>query len=120
VWAHWCPYCQDELPALSDWYPEISEKYPTSEFVTVTTSVDPSRGNPLPEYLASEQFPFAVVLDDETRIAAQLGVSAFPFWVVTDGEGTVLYRTAGRIGIEAVDQLFTQLEQVGAAADATS
>jgi thiol-disulfide isomerase/thioredoxin len=120
IWAHWCPYCQEELPGLSDWYPTAADKYPNSEFVTVTTSVDPTRGNPLPEYLASEQFPFAVVVDSDTKIAAQFGVSAFPFWVVTNGDGTVLYRTAGLIGLEAVDQLFTQLEQIDAAADAIS
>lgn len=120
IWAHWCPFCQEELPGLSDWYPTMADKYPNSEFVTVTTSIDPSRGNPLPEYLASEQFPFAVMVDKDTKIAAQLGVSAFPFWVVTNGDGTVLYRTAGLIGLQAVDQLFTRLEQIDAQADATS
>lgn len=120
IWAHWCPYCQDELPGLSDWYPTVADKYPNSEFVTVTTSIDPARGNPLPEYLAAEQFPFDVVVDTDTKIAAQFGVSAFPFWVVTNGDGTVLYRTVGLIGLEAVDQLFTQLEQIDLPANATS
>jgi thiol-disulfide isomerase/thioredoxin len=120
IWAHWCPYCQEELPGLSDWYPTVADKYPNSEFVTVTTSIDPARGNPLQEYLAAELFPFDVVVDTDTKIAAQFGVSAFPFWVVTNGDGTVLYRTAGLIGLQAVDQLFTQLEQTDLPADATS
>jgi peroxiredoxin len=112
IWAHWCPYCQQELPDLSAWYPENADRFPNSELVTVTTSMDPARGNPLDEYLEAEQFPFPVLVDEDTKIAAQFGVSAFPFWVVTNGDGTVLYRTAGLIGPDAVDQLFTQLEQV--------
>jgi thiol-disulfide isomerase/thioredoxin len=112
IWAHWCPYCQQELPELSDWYPANAANFPNSELVTVTSSMDPARGNPLEGYLAAEQFPFPVLVDEDTKLAAQFGVSAFPFWVVTDGDGTVLYRTAGLIGADAVEQLFTQLEQV--------
>jgi len=112
VWSHWCPYCQQELPELAAWYPQNADLFPNTELVTVTTSMDPARGNPLDEYLAAEQFPFPVLVDEDSEIAAQFGVSAFPFWVVTNGDGTVLYRTAGLIGPEAVEQLFTQLEQV--------
>jgi thiol-disulfide isomerase/thioredoxin len=112
IWAHWCPYCQQELPELSVWYPENADRFPNSELVTVTTSMDPSRGNPLDEYLVTEQFEFPVLVDEDSKIAAQFGTSAFPFWVVTNGDGTVLYRTAGLIGPDAVEQLFTQLEQV--------
>ena len=112
IWAHWCPYCQQELPEISTWYPENADRFPNSELVTVTTSMDPSRGNPLDEYLEAEQFPFPVLVDEDSKLAAQFGTSAFPFWVVTNGDGTVLYRTAGLIGPDAVEQLFTQLEQV--------
>lgn len=114
VWAHWCPYCQDELPALNAWWPEASGTYPNAEFVTVTTSMDPSRGNPLEPYLDSSQFTFPVVVDADTKIAAQFGVNAFPFWMVTDGDGTVLFRTAGALGMEAIERLFAQLEEFDA------
>jgi thiol-disulfide isomerase/thioredoxin len=113
IWAHWCPYCQQELPEISTWYPENADRFPNSELVTVTTSMDPSRGNPLDEYLEAEQFRFPVLVDEDSKLAAQFGTSAFPFWVVTNGDGTVLYRTAGLIGPDAVEQLFTQLEEVG-------
>ena len=112
IWSHWCPYCQQELPELATWWPENADRFPNSDFVTVTTSMDPARGNPLDEYLEAEQFPFPVLVDEDTNIAAQFGVSAFPFWVVTNSDGKVLYRTAGLIGPEAVDGLFTQLEDV--------
>jgi thiol-disulfide isomerase/thioredoxin len=110
IWAHWCPYCQEELPALNAWWPEASAAYPNAELVTVTTSMDPSRGNPLEPYLESSQFAFPVIVDTDTQIAAQFGVNAFPFWMVTDGDGTVLFRGAGALGIDTIEQLFAQLE----------
>jgi thiol-disulfide isomerase/thioredoxin len=110
IWAHWCPYCQQELPELNAWWPEAQGTFGDAELVTVTTSMDPSRGNPLEPYLESSQFVFPVVLDTDTAIAAQMGVNAFPFWLVTDGDGTVLFRTAGALHIDQVEQLFVQLE----------
>ncbi|MEN8040035.1 MAG: redoxin domain-containing protein [Actinomycetota bacterium] len=114
VWAHWCPYCQQELPELTAWWPEAQSTYPNSDFITVTTSIDESRGNPLEPYLAESQFPFPVLVDADTKIAAQMGVNAFPFWIVTDADGTVLFRTTGALGIEQVEQLFAQLEEFDA------
>jgi thiol-disulfide isomerase/thioredoxin len=114
VWAHWCPYCQQELPELNAWWPEASGTYADIELVTVTTSMDPSRGNPLEPYLESSQFVFPVVVDNDTKIAAQFGVNAFPFWMVTNGDGTVLFRSAGALGMEAIEQLFVQLEEFDA------
>ena len=111
IWAHWCPYCQEELPMMAEWYPQSAEQFPNSELITVTTAMDPARGNPLDEYLAAQQFPLPVLRDEDGKLSARFGVSAFPFWVVTNGDGTVLYRTAGLLGVDQVEQLFTQLEQ---------
>lgn len=114
IWAHWCPYCQQELPELNTWWPEAAGTYPNVELVSVTTSIDPSRGNPLEEYLAAEQFTFPVIIDAERKIGSQMGVNAFPFWIVTDSDGTVLFRTAGVLGMDSVEQLFAQLDRLGA------
>lgn len=112
VWAHWCPHCQDELPEVSAWYEENAENYPNVELVTVTTAIDPSRGNPLEPYLDESEFPFPVIVDEELTIASQLGSSAFPFWMVTDGSGTVLVRIPGAVGIGTVEQIFSQLDDL--------
>lgn len=110
VWAHWCPYCQEELPSLSDMHADLSATYPDVEITTITTSIDPSRGNPLADYLAEQQFPFPVLVDETSELAGQLGVSAFPFWVVTDGDGTVLYRVAGYLSEDRVVDLVSSLD----------
>ena len=115
IWAHWCPHCQTELPEVSEWYEEHAADYPDIELVTISTAIDPGRANPLEPYLEDSQFPFPVLVDDDTSIAGQLGASAFPFWMVTDGEGTVLVRIPGAIGIDTVEQIFTSLEEMASA-----
>lgn len=110
IWAHWCPYCQAELPDLDVWWEGNSDRFPNVELVTVSTAIDDSGSNPLIPYLDSEQFPFPVVVDESGDVAQLFGASAFPFWVVTDSEGTVVLRVAGALGAENVDQIFAQLE----------
>lgn len=110
IWAHWCPHCQAELPDLTTWWPENASRFPDVDLATVTTSIDASRGNPLEQYLDTEQFSFPVIVDDTGLVAAKFGTTAFPFWVVTDTEGTVVFRVAGEIGIDNVEQIFAQLE----------
>lgn len=110
IWAHWCPYCQAELPDLDGWWTENNTKFPNVELVTISTAIDDSRSNPLVPYLDAEQFPFPVVVDESGSLSQLFGTTAFPFWVVTDDTGTVVLRVAGALGIESVDQIFAQLE----------
>jgi thiol-disulfide isomerase/thioredoxin len=114
IWAHWCPYCQAELPDLDSWWLENSSRFPNVELVTITTAIDDTRSNPLVPYLDSEQFPFPVVVDESGALSQTFGTTAFPFWVVTDNTGTVVLRVAGALGIESVDQIFAQLETMSA------
>jgi thiol-disulfide isomerase/thioredoxin len=114
VWAHWCPYCQRELPPLADWYETNAERYPSVELVSVTTSIDPSRGNPLEPYLDELQLPFPAIVDPDLALTEQFGASAFPFWVFTGPDGTTLLRIAGFLEIEQVEEIFDQLETLPA------
>jgi len=114
VWAHWCPYCQQELPPLSEWYAANADLYPNVELVSVTTSIDPSRPNPLEPYLDDLQLPFPAIVDADLSLAGQLGASAFPFWVFTGPDGTTLLRIAGYLEVEQVAEIFSQLDGLSA------
>ena len=111
VWAHWCPYCQEELPILKAMHPTFATEYPGVELATISTSIDPARGNPLDDYLAAEQFTFPVVVDTDMTAAAQVGANAFPFWIVTDTDGTVLLRVAGYMDADRLDALLTSVAE---------
>ncbi len=112
IWAHWCPHCQREMPAVTDWYGENADAYPNVELVSITSAIDPSRGNPFEPYLDELQTPFPVLVDDDSRLADQFGLNAFPFWVFTSPDGTTVLRVAGYLEIDQVAEIFAQLDSL--------
>lgn len=114
VWAHWCPYCQQELPALTEWYSANADDYPNVELLSVTTSIDPARGNPLEPYLDDLQLSFPAIVDVDLSLAEQFGASAFPFWVFTAPDGSTLLRVAGLLEVEQLAEIFDQLNTLSA------
>jgi thiol-disulfide isomerase/thioredoxin len=115
VRAHWCPHCQRELPPLSEWYEANAANYPNVELLSVTTSIDPSRGNPLEPYLDELQLPFPAIVDADLALTEQFGASAFPFWVFTGPDGTTLLRIPGFLELEQVEEIFAQLDSLPSA-----
>ena len=111
VWAHWCPHCQNDLPALATFLEESGADYPHVQVVTITTSIDDTRGNPLVPYLDASQFPFPVLVDPDGSLATSLGTPAFPFWVVTGPDGQVLLRRPGEFGPDQLPNLFDSIEE---------
>ncbi len=113
IWAHWCPYCQQELPIMQDLVSTGAlDAFTNVEFLSITTFIDEARPNPLEPYLTERSFDFPVLVDDDGSIAAALGIRAVPSWVVLDGEGTVLGRFTGAIPHEQVLSVFTEVERI--------
>lgn len=94
--AHWCPHCQAELPAVAGWL-ESTTLPAGVEIVAVSTAVAETGDNyPPSDWFAREAWPAAVVIDDpESTIAASFGLTSFPFWVAINAEGTVIDRRSG-------------------------
>jgi thiol-disulfide isomerase/thioredoxin len=112
VWAHWCPYCQQELPGLVDL--AATGGIPEGvELVTITTSIDPTRGNPLDDYLSGLQPGFPVIVDGDGRLAAALRTTAFPYWVIVAGDGTVLGSATGALPEGDPKRILDQLAELG-------
>jgi thiol-disulfide isomerase/thioredoxin len=108
--AHWCQHCQYEVPQLVNW--SRSSDFPANlDVVAVATSTDPTNPNyPPSQWLAAEEWPplWPVLADDADGSAAQaFGLSGFPFLVLTDADGKVLWRHSGRI---AADDLQSALK----------
>lgn len=109
--AHWCPHCQDEVPAVQAFFDEQGGLPEGVEFISVATSSDPTRPNfPPSAWLEGEGWEPPVIVDDEDRtVANAFGLSAFPFWVIVGPDGQVIQRVAGGVNIEALGGLFDQL-----------
>lgn len=108
--AHWCPHCQREVPVVQSWLgtnplPDGVDLY------SVATSNDPLRGNyPPSDWLAREGWTSPVIIDDvDSSTSGSFGLSAFPYWVFVDGDGTVLGRRTGGISAAELDQIVLAL-----------
>lgn len=101
--AHWCPHCQREVPLLVQW--ERDGQVPAGlEVMAVATATNPTNPNfPPSEWLTREQFPalWPVMADDgENKAGQAFGATGYPFIVLLDAEGKVVYRGSGEIPME--------------------
>jgi len=106
VVAHWCPHCQAEVPRIQDWLDEAG--MPANvELVTIATSNNPAQGNfPAADWLRREKWSVPTIVDDKNNAAAgALGVTGFPYFVVVDAQGKVVYRTSGEIDRATWEQM---------------
>jgi cytochrome c biogenesis protein CcmG/thiol:disulfide interchange protein DsbE len=104
--AHWCPVCQGEVDELADHLADGGLPDDV-RVVAVSTSVRPEEDNyPPSAWFADEQWPTPILLDDaDSSLAQAYGLSAFPFWVVVDADGSVVGRVSGAIGPSQFDAL---------------
>jgi len=105
--AHWCQYCQREVPLLVQW--NRDGLVPSGlDVIAITTSTDPTSPNfPPSEWLAREEFPalWPVMTDSgEKTAAAAMGVSGFPFFVLLDSNGKVALRMSGAIEMQVLTE----------------
>lgn len=110
VLAHWCSFCQEEVPVLAD-YMAAGGVPDGVSVVALTTSIDPARPNfPPSSWFEREGWTVPTMIDDASnRGLAALGISSFPAFVFVDGDGRVAYRATGGLGAEAFDQIVRQL-----------
>jgi thiol-disulfide isomerase/thioredoxin len=108
--AHWCGFCQAEVPILVDYL--ASTGMPEGvELVTVSTSIDPARPNyPPSTWLEREGWTAPTMVDDASSGALQaLGMSSFPGFVFVDADGRVVQRSTGQMPSDAFDQMVRSL-----------
>lgn len=110
--AHWCPHCQDEVPEVVDWM-EAGNKPDAVDFYSVSTLVQRLRSNfPPQEWLEGEGWSVPVIQDDNANsVSSAFGMQGTPFWVVLDGDNTVVARVPGRIGVDGVEAIFATAAQ---------
>jgi thiol-disulfide isomerase/thioredoxin len=109
--AHWCTHCQAEVPRIVD----LAAAGGTEgvRLVAVATANDPLRPNyPASEWLDREGWPAEVLVDDgSSSVGAAFGVSSYPFFVMLDTEGNVLFRVSGELDPASLEQLFVIARQ---------
>lgn len=104
--AHWCPYCQAEVPKVTA---RLGSATVTDgvAWYGVATSSNSTRGNWSPAaWLDRVGFPAPVIMDDtNSSVLDAYGISSFPGWAVVGSDGTILARATGQLPDEVVDAL---------------
>jgi cytochrome c biogenesis protein CcmG/thiol:disulfide interchange protein DsbE len=103
--AHWCPFCQKEVPVLVKW--NQSGLVPNDlDVIAVTTGTDETQPNfPPSVWLANEKWPelWPVLVDNRDQTAGNaFGLAGYPFMTLIGADGTVLWRNSGEISAEAL------------------
>jgi len=117
VVAHWCEHCQKEVPRIVAWAKE-GKLPPGVEVTAIATSSGKGRPNfPPAAWLATEDWPYDTIADDEVGSAAlALGTSGFPHLVFVNADGTVAKRASGEQPIDEFDADVKAIAKTAAAA----
>ena len=89
-WATWCPPCRESVPELRD----LTKKYPTEKLVLVSVSADKDE-NAWRDFVAKKKMNWGQYRDSDHKIADAFGISAFPTYLVIDGDGVIKERITG-------------------------
>ena len=109
--THWCPHCQAEVPVIQSWV-DAGGLPPDVELISVSTAIDPARPNYPPDaWLEREGWTAPVIVDETGSVADAYGLSAFPFWVFVNADGTVAGRLTGELTTDQLEQIISSLQQ---------
>jgi thiol-disulfide isomerase/thioredoxin len=107
--AHWCPHCQAEVPRLVA-VAENGQIEGVDVFGVATGTSESQPNYPPSAWLAREDWPFPVLVDDASSSAANAyGLTGYPYLVFVDADGTVVGRTSGEVSEEDLQKIFAAL-----------
>ena len=108
--AHWCPHCQNEVPAVQAWL-DSGGGVDGVDIYSISTAMASGRENyPPSEWLDREGWTVPVIRDDSNdSIHTAYGAGGFPFWVFVNSDGTVAVRVAGATTIAELELIMSEL-----------
>jgi thiol-disulfide isomerase/thioredoxin len=108
--AHWCPHCQAEVPRLVSLAKQgVFDGVQVSAVATSTSDQAPNY--PPSAWLKDVKWPFPVLADSEAGTAAKAyGLSAFPYFVLVNPDGTVAGRGTGELPEDQLEANITALK----------
>lgn len=101
--AHWAPHAQESVPTVVSW----AEANPDVRVQFVSTGANPERPNyPPSAWLASEGVTGDVLVDsDSSDAAVAYGLTALPYFVAINEDGSVAATTEGAVTETDLDRL---------------
>ncbi len=113
-WATWCGPCLASFPGMK----KIVEKYKDDNnvkflFIDSWERVEDKTRN-AKEFIAKNEYPFHVLVDEENRVIEKYKVSGIPTKFIIDGEGNIRFKSIGFAGSDdkLVEELSTMISMV--------
>lgn len=89
-WATWCAPCRDAVPSLK----ALVGRSQSLPLVVVSVSVDSDEAA-LRSFLSEHGMDWPQVWDQKHRFVREMGVEAYPTYLLADHEGAVVFRYSG-------------------------
>lgn len=107
--AHWCAHCQNEVSIVQAWL-DAGGLPADVDLISVSTGIDPSLPNYPPDaWLARERWTPPVIVDPRNEVANAFGLSAFPYFVFVNGDGTLQGRLTGELPTGDIETIIASL-----------
>lgn len=90
MWATWCAPCKDSFP----FYSQLQNEYRDAGLEILAVSVDEDT-EAVSEFLAAYPVSFTVLLDPKGSLPEQLAIETMPTAILVDRQGKVAYMHAG-------------------------
>jgi len=101
-WATWCPYCEEEIPALNEMHEEYSD---TLEILAIDYKESKEK---VQSYAEEQGMKYRILLDTEGTVFQRYGITGTPTLMLVRQDGTICWR--GRTPAEAEKKLKQLLE----------
>ena len=109
--AHWCSVCQDEVPVVQEWIDATGMPEGVDLYSIATSTSEGQANYPPSEWLERADWSLPVLADSGRYEASDaFGLSAFPFFVFVNSDGTVARRLVGAQSAEQISEAISQLK----------
>lgn len=104
--AHWCPHCDAEVPEVQAWLDAGNLPADVDMYAFTIRSQRGRPDWPPQDWLDDYGWTMPTIMDDELGSADNAyGVVGTPFYVLLDGDNTVLGRVSGAVGTAGLDAM---------------
>jgi len=111
-WATWCGPCIASMPAMQKAQEKLKARGDV-EFLFVDTweNVENKKQNAM-DFMKKNNYPFHVLMDDESEVVANFKVSGIPTKFILDKKGNIRFKAIGFSGNDdaLVDEVSTMVE----------
>lgn len=105
-WASWCPNCKTEVPKVN----ALVKKFQSKGMVFIGINVGHNDSEKKARrFMDKTNMNYPVIFDKKGKITRQYGIRGVPTILVSDKNGTVVFKNYGVP--EITDEMFEQLSQ---------